>query len=217
MSAPGPFEKTANEAYYNITPVDPEWDATKAREHLTYFNYPGLLGITVHEAFPGHYVQLLYRPQIASDVRKILSPETLIEGWAHYSEQMMVDENLGNGDPKVRLGQLRRALQRHARWYACLAIHAFDVPLEEAIERFQKIAYFAAFPARRETERATYDAIYLYYALGRMQILELRKDYQKQVEAAGKTFSLREFHDRFLRTGLPPSLAREVLLSPQAK
>lgn len=213
MSVPGPFERQATEAYYNITTVDPAWDDTRTHQHLTYFNHAGLLGITVHEAFPGHFVQLLYRPRLPSGVRKVLLPGTLVEGWAHYTEQMMVDEGLGGGAPEIRLGQLRRALQRHARWYASLALHVFDVPVEEAAARFQEIAYFPAFPALRETERGTYNPTYLYYALGRMQILELREDYREHLEAQGRPFSLRGFHDRFLSLGLPPALAREVMLA----
>lgn len=212
MSTPGPFEQNAT-AYYNITLVDPAWDQAKVHQHLTYFNHPGLLGISVHEAFPGHFVQLLYRAQIPSELRKVVQSGTLIEGWAHYVEQMMVDEGLGQGAPEVRLAQLRRALQRHARWYAGLALHAFDVPLEEAAARFQEIAYFAAFPARRETERAAYDPTYLYYALGRMQILALRDEWRAHREARGQPSSLKEFHDRFLRLGLPPALAREAMLA----
>ncbi|WP_428263621.1 DUF885 domain-containing protein, partial [Haliangium sp.] len=101
MSTPGPFETVATEAYYNITTVDPAWDQARAHQHLTYFNRPGLLGITVHEAFPGHFVQLLYRSRIPSDLRKVISTRTLVEGWAHYTEQMMVDEGLGAGAPTV--------------------------------------------------------------------------------------------------------------------
>lgn len=212
MSTPGPFETRATQAYYNITTVDPAWDQARAHQHLTYFNRPGLLGITVHEAFPGHFVQLLYSPALPTPLRKVLQPGSLVEGWAHYTEQMMVDEGLGGGAPEVRLAQLRRALQRHARWYAGLALHVFDVPVEEAARRFQEIAYFAAFPALRETQRGAYNPTYLYYALGRMQILELRDAYRAHQEAAGRDFSLQEFHDRFLRLGLPASLAREELL-----
>jgi uncharacterized protein (DUF885 family) len=213
MSVPGPFETRATQAYYNITLVDPSWDAARTHQHLTYFNHPGLLGISVHEAFPGHFVQLLYRPSLPSELRKVLLSGTLVEGWAHYTEQMMVDEGLGQGAPAVRLAQLRRALQRHARWYAGLALHVFDVPIPEAAARFQEIAYFAAFPALRETERGAYNPTYLYYALGRMQILALREEYRAQHAARGERFSLQEFHDRFLRLGLPPSLAREEMLS----
>lgn len=212
MSTPGPFESVATEAYYNITNVDPDWSAEQQHEHLSYFNYPGLLGISVHEVMPGHFVQLLYRERIQSDVRKVFMPASLVEGWAHYAEQMMVDEGLGGGDPAVRVGQLRRALQRHARWYAGLEMHAFGASVDEACKRFEEIAFFAPFPARRETQRGSYNPTYLYYALGRMMILELREDYRRMLEARGEPFSLREFHDRLLGLGLPLPLARQVLL-----
>lgn len=212
MDTPGPFETVATEAYYNITNVDPSWTDEQKRQHLTYFNYPGLLGITVHEAMPGHFVQLLYEAQIPTEVRKVFNTASVVEGWAHYTEQMMVDEGLGGGDPGVRLGQLRRALQRHARWHAGLSMHAFGDSVENAAQRFQQIAFFAPFPALRETQRGTNDPTYLYYALGRMQILKLREDYKAHLEAQGQEFSLRDFHDRLLRLGLPISLARQVLI-----
>lgn len=212
MDTPGPFEDRATEAYYNITNVDPAWTAEQKEQHLTYFNYPGLLGITVHEAMPGHFVQLLYEQQIPTEVRKVFTPASLVEGWAHYTEQMMVDEGLGGGAPAVRLGQLRRALQRHARWHAGLQMHAFGESVEEAAARYADIAYFEPFPALRETQRGTFNPTYLYYALGRMQILKLREDYRRHLEAQGKPFILREFHDRLLRLGLPISLARQVLI-----
>ncbi len=212
MSVPGPFEERATDAYYNITNVLPEWTDDQKREHLTYFNYPGLLGITVHESFPGHFVDFLYRPRVESRVRKVFNWGSLSEGWAHYTEQMMVDEGLGNGDPAIRLGQLRRAAQRHARWYAGLEMHAFGEGVEGATDRYQEIAYFARFPALQEVERGTRNPTYLYYALGRMQILQLREDYREYLEAQGETFSLRDFHDRFLQIGLPVALARQVLM-----
>ena len=212
MSVPGPFETRATEAYYNITNVLPEWSEEEQRQHLTYFNYPGLLGITVHESFPGHFVDFLYRPRIESRVRKVFNWGSLSEGWAHYTEQMMVDEGLGEGDPAIRLGQLRRAIQRHARWYAGLEMHAFGASLDEATDRYQEIAYFARFPAQQEVERGARNPTYLYYALGRMQILQLREDYREHLEEEGQEFSLRDFHDRFLQIGLPVALARQVLI-----
>lgn len=212
MDTPGPFETRATEAFYNITNVEAGWTEEQKGQHLTYFNHAGLLGITVHEAMPGHFVQLLYGSQIPTEVRKVFAPASLVEGWAHYVEQMMVDEGFGGGDPGVRLGQLRRALQRHARWYAGLSMHAFGESVEGAAKRYAEIAYFEPFPALREVQRGTFNPTYLYYALGRMQILKLREDYKRYVEARGQTFSLRDFHDRFLRLGLPVSLARQALM-----
>ncbi|MCK8501525.1 DUF885 domain-containing protein [Myxococcus fulvus] len=212
MDTPGPFESKAQEAYYNITNVEAGWSTEEKAQHLTYFNRAGLLGITVHEAMPGHFVQLLYGAKIPTDVRKVFTPASVVEGWAHYAEQMMVDEGLGQGDPAVRLGQLRRALQRHARWYAALALHVYNEPVEAVAKRYAEIAYFDPFPALREVERGTSNPTYLYYALGRMQILKLREDYKNHLEASGKKFVLKDFHDRFLQLGLPVSLARKVLI-----
>jgi hypothetical protein len=216
MSTPGPFERVATEPYYNITLPDPAWSEQQQNEHLTYFNYPGLLGISIHEVMPGHYVQLLYRQQVPTDLRKIFMPASLIEGWAHYAEQMMIDEGLGGGAAALRLGQLRRALQRHARWHVGMAMHVDGDSILDAAIDFAEISFFADFPALRETQRGTYNPTYLYYALGRMEILSLREDYRTHLEAHGHTFSIREFHDRILSLGLPLSLAREELIPTQA-
>lgn len=212
MDAPGPFEIGSRQAFYNITNVLPEWTEAQRQQHMTYFNYPGLLGVTVHETFPGHFVQLTYEREVESDLRQVFTPRSFVEGWAHYAEQMVLDAGFAASDPAVRLGQIRRALQRHARWYAGLHLHAFDAPMEDVVRRFMEIAYFEEFPARREVVRATYDPTYLYYALGRMQIIELRKDYMEWLEKDGKVFSLPEFHDRLLRLALPLPLAREAMM-----
>jgi len=211
-STPGPFEPSGTRSFFNLTNVDPAWSRRLESEHLTYFNYPSLLGISVHEVMPGHFVQQMSRRGWSSDVRKVFLPTTVSEGWAHYAEQMMVDEGLGGGAPEVRLAQLRRALQRHVRWRASLSMHAFGGSLERASVDFREIAFFADFPAQREARRGTYDPMYLCYALGRMMILALREDYRHLVESRGQAFSLREFHDRFLALGLPLPLARDALL-----
>lgn len=214
MDAPGPFAPAGLQAYFHITNVDPDWTEEEQRQHLTYFNYPGLLGVTVHETFPGHFVQLAYARELDSRIRKTFLPRSLTEGWAHYAEQLVVEEGFREGDPAVRLGQIRRALQRHARWHAGLHLHALGATIEEVVPRYMEIAYFDEFPARREVIRATYDPTYLYYALGRMQILELRNDYREHMEEEREEFSLRGFHDRLLELGLPLTLAREALLNP---
>lgn len=212
MDAPGPFETGSRRAFYNITNVLPEWTEEQKQEHLTYFNYPGLLGVTIHETFPGHYVQWSYEREVPSELRRVFTTRSFVEGWAHYAEQMVLDAGYSDGDPVVRLGQLRRALQRHARWYAGLHLHAMGAPLDEVVERFMEIAYFEEFPARREVIRATYDPTYLYYALGRMQILELRADYEAWLEEEERAFVLSEFHERLLRLALPLPLVREALM-----
>ena len=216
LDAPGPFDEPGLATYFNITSVDSTWTEAQRREHLTYFNYPGLLGVTLHETYPGNYVQVLHARRSGSAVRKTFMPASLVEGWAHYSEEMALDEGLRGLDPVVRAGQLRRALQRHARWYAGLHLHAFGRPVEEVVRRYMEIALVPELPARREVTRATYDPTYLYYALGRMQILELRKDYREHLDGIeGQEFSLREFHDTILGLTLPLTLARDALI-PQS-
>lgn len=212
MDAPGPFDSPGLEAFYSLTNVLPDWTEERKQEHLTYFSYPTLLAVTVHETYPGHYVQRAYERQVESELRKVFTPRSFVEGWAHYAEQMVVDAGFADRDPAIRLGQLQRALQRHARWYAGLHLHAFDADLEEVVDRFMEIAYFEEGPARREVIRATYDPTYLYYALGRMQIAELRKDYEAYLEEEGEVFSLSDFHERLLRLALPLPLAREALI-----
>jgi uncharacterized protein (DUF885 family) len=212
MSTPGPFEPRPFASFFNLAGVKASWSRAEESEHLSYFNHPSLLGIAVHEVMPGHFVQQMSRRRFASDVRKVFLPASVSEGWAHYAEEMMVDEGLGGGDPIVRLAQLRRALQRHARWQASLSLHAFDGSLEDATRAFRATAYFPDFTARREIQRGTFDPTYLSYALGRMLIFDLREEYRRAVLARGERFSLREFHDRFLALGLPLPLARRALL-----
>ncbi len=149
---------------------------------------------------PGHYIHGLYKQQSPSKLRQIFVPASLTEGWAHYVEQMMLDEGFGDGDPKLRLGQLRRALQRHARWHAGVQMHCFGESVEDAATRFQEIAFFAEFPALRETQRGTYNPAYLYYALGRMEILRIR-DALKEEQA--DAFDQSAFHENLLTQGLP--------------
>ena len=213
MDAAGPFETNATDAFYNITNVEPTWTAVQQEQHLTYFSWDGLLGITIHEVMPGHFVQNLHEPRIPTRLRRIFMPATFTEGWAHYSEQMMLDEGFRNDDAGARLAQIRRALQRQARWHAAIALHASDATVEEAAEDFANIALFEPFPALRETQRAAWDPTYLHYALGRMQIFALR---ERMRQEQGGAFDLRAFHDRLLSLGLPIQLAAEAMLGREA-
>lgn len=209
METPGPFETSGTEAFYNITNVDPAWTADQQEQHLTNFSHDGLLGITIHEVMPGHFVQLLHEARVPTRVRKVFRTSSLVEGWAHYSEQMMLDEGFHADDSGARIGQIRRALQRHARWHAALALHAGSATIQQTADDFASIALFEPFPALRETERATWDPAYLYYALGRMQIFALRERMRAE---RGGSFDLRAFHDQLIGLGLPLPLAAEAML-----
>ena len=211
METPGPFEASATEAYFNVTLPDPKWSAAEAESYLRGAFSDGVVDVTsVHEAFPGHYVQFLWLPKITSMVRKIEGAGSNIEGWAHYCEQMMLDEGYGDGAPSLRLAQLQDALLRAARYVVGIRMHTKGMTLPEAIEFFQKEGYQDKSVATMEARRGAGDPTYLVYTLGKLEILRLREDYKNKLGAA---FTMKKFHDAFLAEGtLPLPLIREAML-----
>jgi uncharacterized protein (DUF885 family) len=223
MDTPGPFETKATEAYYYVTPVEADWSPKQKDEWLTAFNYYTTDIVSIHEAYPGHYVQFLcLNASPASKLEKIFGSYAFIEGWAHYAEQMMVDDGFGaEGLPsptqaqktraiKYRLAQTDEALLRLCRFCVSIKMHCQGMSVDEATRFFEDNCYYQPKPARQEAIRGTFDPEYLYYTLGKMEIFKLREDYRKQ---EGSSFSLRKFHDEMLRHGAPPiRLLREVLL-----
>ncbi len=219
MDTPGPFETKATEAYYYVTPVEPDWPPQQKEEWLTAFNYYTTDIVSVHEAYPGHYIQFLcLKASPATKIEKIFGSYAFIEGWAHYAEQMMVDEGFGaTGSPiptlkaaKYRLAQTDEALLRICRLCVSIKMHCQGMTVDEATKFFQDNCYYEPKPARQEAVRGTFDPEYLYYTVGKLEIFKLREDYWKQ---EGANFSLQKFHDEMLRHGAPPiRLLREVML-----
>lgn len=213
MDPPGPFETHSTMAYFNVTLPEPDWSAQKTGEYMAAFNIGTIVSTSVHEAYPGHYVQFLWEPQFPSKIRKIIGANTNIEGWAHYCEQMMLDEGynapgIGAKDALqsklIRLGQLQDALLRDARFIVAIRMHTGvggPMTLDQAEDFFVKEGYQSRPIAEVETKRGTSDALYLYYTLGKLEILKLRADVQKKEGAA---FSLERFHDDFMRQGFAP-------------
>jgi uncharacterized protein (DUF885 family) len=223
MDTPGPFEQHATEAYFNVTLPDPKMKPEEVEGFMHSFNVGTVISTAVHEAYPGHYVQFLWLPQAPSRVRKLLGANTDVEGWAHYTEQMMLDE--GYGQPGagakdereskfLRLGQLQDALLRNARFIVGIEMHTGKMSFDEAVAFFQKEGYQSKETAMVETKRGTSDPTYLYYTLGKLEIMKLREDMKKKQGAA---FSLEKFHDEFLRQGFPPiKIVREAMLGDQS-
>jgi uncharacterized protein (DUF885 family) len=219
MDTPGPFETHATEAYFNVTLPDPKMTPAEVEGFMHSFNVGTVISTAVHEAYPGHYIQFLWVPQAPSRVRKLLGANTNVEGWAHYTEQMMLDE--GYGQPGtgakdereakfLRLGQLQDALLRNARFIVGIQMHSGKMSFDEAIAFFQKEGYQSKELATMETKRGTSDPTYLYYTLGKLEIMKLREDMKKKQGAA---FSLEEFHNNFLRQGFPPvKIVRAAML-----
>ncbi len=187
---------------------------------MAAFNVGTIISTSVHEAYPGHYVQFLWVNHTdLSQVRKIVTANTNVEGWAHYCEQMMLDE--GYGEPGIgaksereakliRLGQLQDALLRDARFVVGIKMHTGQMSFDQAVDFFVSEGYQSRSVATVETKRGTADPTYLYYTLGKLQIMKLRDDLQKK---EGTAFSLQHFHDDFMRQGgAPIKIVRRALM-----
>jgi uncharacterized protein (DUF885 family) len=220
MDTPGPYEKVAKEAFFNVTLPDASWTPQQVEEHMEGFNRGTVISTAVHEVYPGHYTQFLWVPSAPSKVRKLLGCGSNAEGWAHYSEQMMLDEGYGrtNGTAadhdvaflKLRLGQLQDALLRNARYIVGIQMHTGKMTFDEGVAFFEKEGYQSHMNALRETKRGTADPTYLVYTLGKLEIMKLREDYKKKM---GDKFSLEQFHTEFLKQGFPPvKLVREEMM-----
>lgn len=210
MDIPGPFETHASEAYYNMTLPDPAWPKADREAFMGQWYYPAITNVSVHEVWPGHYLQFLYSRQLSSDIRKVFGAATNSEGWAHYVEQMMIDEGFHADNPRYRLAQLQDALLRDARFIVGIRMHTQGMSVSEAETFFEREAYQSPPVARAESKRGTSDATYGYYTMGKLAILQLRDDYKAKMGAA---YSLQRFHDAFIRCGpIPiPLVRREIL------
>jgi len=212
MWTTGPFESKPTRAYYYLTDVDPSWPPDRQEEHLRDFNYPTLWSISIHEVYPGHFLQYQHLRKVESKVRKsiLFAPASFVEGWAHYCEQMMVEAGFGRDNYRVKLGQLAEALIRLVRFIVGIKLHTEDMSVEQGMRFFRDEAFMEEASARREAERGTFDPTYLVYAAGKLMLLKLRNDYKLQ---QGKAYSLRTFHDTLLGNGAAPFwLHRQLML-----
>jgi uncharacterized protein (DUF885 family) len=214
MWTPGAFETRGLPSRYLITDVDPRWTEKQKEEYLSSVNYPQLWATSIHEAYPGHFVQGQYQKRVGSLVRRTaaFAPATLLEGWAHYAEQMMLDEGFGEGDPRLRLGQLADALLRLCRFVVAIRLHTEGLTVDQATIFFMQNAYMAETPARIEAERGTFDPMYLVYSVGKLALLKLREDYRRY---QGGAFSLRAFHDQLLSNGNAPLWIHRRMFMPE--
>ena len=190
---------------------------------MAAFNVGTIISTSVHEAYPGHYVQFLWMPQFSSKIRKLLGANTNIEGWAHYTEQMMLDEGYAappaNATPEqiresklIRLGQLQDALLRDARFVNSIKLHTAwaSSPSIRRSTFSSSDGYQSRSVGLVETKRGTADATYLYYTLGKLQIMKLREDLRKKQGAA---FSLQDFHNNLMKQGFAPiKIVRKAML-----
>jgi uncharacterized protein (DUF885 family) len=218
MDTPGPYETKATTAYFNVTLPEQDWPKQRTDEFMAQFSYPVITSIATHEAYPGHYIQFLWMHKVDDRVRKLLGSATNAEGWAHYCEQMMLDEGLAQYEfPKdrrqqllLKLGQLQDALLRNARFIVGIKLHTGQMTLDQAKQFFVEQGYQSPAVGEVETKRGTSDPTYLYYTLGKLEILKLRADVEKK---QGAKFSLEQFHDDFMQHGFAPiAIVRREML-----
>lgn len=208
LSAPGPFDAPGLSAFYYITLPDPKWPKREQEEYV--MPRGTLLSTTVHEVYPGHFLQGLWRRRAPTRVQKIFATYSYVEGWAHYVEEMMLEEGFGAADPQSRTGQLSDALLRNCRWVGAIAVHVDERPLDAVAKRFATDCFQDKATAREQANRATFDPGYFAYTYGKIALLDLRAEVKRRL---GERYDARAFHDALLAHGSPPlPLLRERVL-----
>jgi len=214
VDAPGPFEQHSIQSFYYLTLPGPGMNQAQAEQLLPFFNGYAVQIVSIRKVYPGHYVQWLYLEHATSKARK-LEPSLKIvgsnsDGWAHYCEEMMLEQGYGEGDPNLLVTQFQASLVRLCRYIAAIRMHTQGMSVDDAASFFQREAYMEPAPAQREAIRGAFDPGYLDGALGKLEIRKLREDLKQRL---GEKFNLREFHDTFLSFGIAPvKMIREQML-----
>jgi uncharacterized protein (DUF885 family) len=207
INIPGPYEKGLPSTYY-ISPPDPTWSQAERDAYV-----PGrgsLLFTSVHEVWPGHFLQFLHANRSPSKFGQVFVGYAFAEGWAHYTEEMMWDAGLGNNDPEMHIGQLLEALLRNVRFLSAIGMHTGGMTVEESERMFREEGYQDAGNARQQAARGTFDPAYINYTMGKLMIKKLREDW---TASRGGRAAWKDFHDQFLKYGGPPiPLVRAAML-----
>ena len=200
IDIPGPYEKGLPSVYY-ISPPDPTWD--KATQDGFVPGKMDLLGTSVHEVWPGHFLNFLHANRSESIFGKLFVGYAFAEGWAHYTEEMMMDaglgETVGKDAAEMKVGQLSNALLRNCRYLSAIGLHARGMSVAQSEELFKNECYQDAGNSKQQAARGTYDPGYLNYTMGKLMIRKLRDDWTK-----GDRTKWKAFHDEFLSYGGPP-------------
>ncbi|MBI2424262.1 MAG: DUF885 domain-containing protein [Candidatus Hydrogenedentes bacterium] len=211
IEIPGPYEKNLPSVYY-IAPPDPKWSP---QEQLDYIpGEAGLLNTTVHEVWPGHFLHFLHAQRAESMFNRLFVGYAFSEGWAHYTEEMMVEAGLAEKNPALRIAQILDALLRDVRYLSSIGLHTEGMTVEESETMFREKAWQDAGNARQQAARGTFDPQYYSYTVGKLMILKLREDW---TASRGGRKAWKEFHDTLLSYGGPPLvLVRKAMLGPDA-
>jgi len=212
INIPGPYESNLPSVYY-VSPPDPTWDKKKQEEYI-----PGkgsLLFTSVHEVYPGHFVQFLHANRSSSKFGQVFVGYAFAEGWAHYCEEMMYDSGLGQGDPEMHIGQLQEALLRDVRFLSAIGLHTKGMTVEQSKQMFIEKGLRSEGEAEQQSNRGTFDPAYLNYTMGKLMIMKLRDDW---TASRGGRSAWKQFHDQFLSYGGPPiPLVRKAMMGADDK
>jgi uncharacterized protein (DUF885 family) len=212
INIPGPYETNLPSVYY-VSPPDPKWDKKKQEEYV-----PGkgsLLFTSVHEGYPGHFVQFLHANRAKSKFGQVFVGYAFAEGWAHYTEEMMYDAGLGAGDPEMHIGQLQEALLRNVRFLSAIGMHTKGMTVDESRKMFIEQGLRSEGEAEQQSARGTFDPAYLNYTMGKLMIKKLREDW---TASHGGRSAWKQFHDAFLAYGGPPiPLVRKAMMGANDK
>lgn len=207
INIPGPYE-TNLPSYYYVSPPNPTWSKEKQEAYV-----PGkgsLLFTSVHEVYPGHFVQFLHANRSGSKFGQVFVGYAFAEGWAHYCEEMMYDAGLGLGDPEMHIGQLEEALLRNVRFLSAIGLHTKGMTVDESKKMFLERAFQDEGNAEQQANRGTFDPAYLNYTMGKLMIRKLREDW---TASHGGRDAWKQFHDQFLSFGGPPiPLVRKAMM-----
>jgi uncharacterized protein (DUF885 family) len=207
IQVPGPFDHGVA-SVYNIAPPDPKW--SKAEQAAYIPSEATLLFTSVHEVWPGHFLQFLHTNANPSKIEALWVGYAYAEGWAHYCEEMMYERGLGKGDSEKHIGQLMDALLRDVRMLSSIGLHTHGMTVAQSEKMFREQAYQDPGNARQQAARGTYDPAYLNYTLGKLMIRKLRSDWIAKHATAGASTApddqslWHDFHDQFLSYGGPP-------------
>jgi len=212
INIPGPYETNMPSVYY-VSPPDPSWPKEKQEAYI-----PGkgsLLFTSVHEVYPGHFVQFLHANRSKSKFGQVFVGYAFAEGWAHYCEEMMYDEGLGQGDPEMHIGQLQEALLRDVRFISAIGLHTKGMTVDESKKMFIEKGLRSEGEADQQSARGTFDPAYLNYTMGKLMIMKLRDDW---CATRGGKSAWKQFHDAFLSYGGPPiPLVRKAMMGADDK
>jgi len=188
-------------SWFHITPPEESWPEDQQEAWLEVFSDTTLPGIALHEVAPGHFSHGRALRRLTSDVRRIVHSTAFVEGWAHYAEELCVEEGFGADDPRIAIGIWLEALVRVTRLACAIGVHTAGMTVEQAARRFEEDTHLSGPAALSEARRATFDPTYGRYTWGKLEILKLRERARKDW---GTGFTLQRFHRALLDLGSPP-------------